>query len=235
MQMQGEDAMDATLLRRRALRRAHRALWAAAFGFAVALTALSAALVKRASSVPALAVVVRDDVRVAVPTPPRGAERVLEQVWASPEPVVPPTSSAATTPAPIPSDASSEPPVLEDASIRYFGGRRVRPARQLWMTVTAYSPDHRSCGRWADGITASNKSVWTNGMRLVAADTRILPFGTLLSIPGYADDEVVPVLDRGGAIKGMRLDVLYSTHAEARQWGVRKIPVTVWEYVDETE
>jgi 3D (Asp-Asp-Asp) domain-containing protein len=123
---------------------------------------------------------------------------------------------------------------LEPAAgvVRYFDGRPVRPARRLWMTVTAYSPDERSCGIWADGITASNKSVWTNAMQLVAADTRILPFGTLLSLDEYADGEIVPVLDRGGAIKGMRLDVLYATHAEALQFGVKRVPVTVWEYAD---
>lgn len=115
---------------------------------------------------------------------------------------------------------------------RYFDGRPVRPVRTMWMTVTAYSPDHRSCGKWADGITASNKSVWTNAMRLVAADKRILPFGSLVSVPGYADGEIVPVLDIGGAIKGARLDVLYPTHSIARQWGVQRLPVVVWEYAD---
>lgn len=115
---------------------------------------------------------------------------------------------------------------------RWFNGRPVRPARTIWMRVTAYSPDERSCGKWADGKTATMHSVWTNGMRLVAADTRILPFGSMVSVPGYAEGEVVPVLDRGGAIKGARLDVLYPTHEIARRWGVQWLPVTVWEYAD---
>lgn len=113
------------------------------------------------------------------------------------------------------------------AGTRWFDGRKVRPARTIWMKVTAYSPDYRSCGKFADGMTASGKSIWTNGMKLVAADTRRLPFGTMLSIPGYDGGAIVPVLDRGGAIKGARLDVLYPTHSTARKWGVRKLPVTV--------
>lgn len=120
-----------------------------------------------------------------------------------------------------------------DPSYRYFDGKLVRPARVIYMTVTGYSPDARSCGEFADGKTAIMKSVWTNGMKLVAADPKVLPYWSMVSVPGYAGSEIVPVLDCGGAIKGNRLDLLYPTHNMARQWGVRQVPVTVWEYVDE--
>jgi 3D (Asp-Asp-Asp) domain-containing protein len=120
----------------------------------------------------------------------------------------------------------------DDTENRWFNGRPIRPARVMSMTVTAYSPDKRSCGRHADGITASGYSVWTNGMKLVAADTNLLPLGSLVSIPGYDGDRVVPVLDRGGKIKGRRLDVLYPSHETALQWGVQRLDVTVWEYAD---
>jgi hypothetical protein len=40
------------------------------------------------------------------------------------------------------------------------------------------------------------------------------------------------VLDRGGAIKGNRLDVLYATHEQAQKWGRQTLEVTVWEYAD---
>lgn len=115
---------------------------------------------------------------------------------------------------------------------RYFDGRPIRPVKTITMVVTAYSPDERSCDHWADGYTATNHSVWTNAMKLVAADTTLLPFGSMVSVPGYAENEVVPVLDRGGAIKGRRLDVLFPTHEIARQWGRRKLQVTVWEFAD---
>jgi 3D (Asp-Asp-Asp) domain-containing protein len=100
------------------------------------------------------------------------------------------------------------------------------------MTVTAYSPDSRSCGDSADGITSSIHNVYTNAMKLVAADSKVLPLGSIISVPGYDSEHIVPVLDRGGAIKGYRLDVLFPTHEQARKWGVRHIPVTVWEYAD---
>ena len=117
-------------------------------------------------------------------------------------------------------------------SARHFNGRPITPVRTLRMRVTAYSPDERSCGRHADGITSSGYSVETNGGQLVAADARWFRFGSLISIPGYAEGQVVPVLDRGGAIKGNRLDVLYPLHERARQWGVQYLYVTEWAYAD---
>ncbi|MEM7629415.1 MAG: 3D domain-containing protein [Planctomycetota bacterium] len=140
----------------------------------------------------------------------------------------PPASSDPTTR----STGADEAPDASLGQIRWFDGRPVRAARTIMLRVTAYSPDERSCGIFADGQTATLHSVWTNGFQLVAADTRLLPFGSLLTVPGYADDKIVPVLDRGGAIKGHRLDVLFPTHREAMKWGVRDVPVIVWEYAD---
>ncbi len=156
-------------------------------------------------------------------------ERAVER--ANAEPVA---AEAAVAPA----EVEGETPMIAIApeapvETRMFNGRLIRPATTMSMLVTAYSPDERSCGEFADGITASGYSVWTNGMKLVAADTTLLPFGTLVSVPGYDNGEVVPVLDRGGAIKGHRLDVLYPTHERALKWGAQRLEVTVWEYVDE--
>jgi 3D (Asp-Asp-Asp) domain-containing protein len=113
-----------------------------------------------------------------------------------------------------------------------FDGRPLRKARTMEMVVTGYSPDARSCGASADGITASGYSVWTNGMKMVAADTRVLPMKSVITIPGYNNGKPVPVLDRGGAIKGNRLDLLFPTHEQARQWGKKKLTITVWAYAD---
>ena len=47
--------------------------------------------------------------------------------------------------------------------------------------------------------------------------------GTKLNINGH----VYTVEDRGGAIKGNKIDIFVNTHAEALQWGVRYLPVSV--------
>jgi 3D (Asp-Asp-Asp) domain-containing protein len=106
------------------------------------------------------------------------------------------------------------------------------PAAAQWkvtlMEVTAYCPCKRCCGPRAQGLTASGRPVSVNGGRFVAAD-RSLSFNTKLLVPGYADGQAVPVLDRGGAIKGNKLDVYFPTHEQAKQWGRRWVQVTVLE------
>ncbi len=202
---------------------ARRVLEGAAFVAAVALVVTSAAMTKQSKfKAPLVAIDSAPGAFADMPAPVVGPAEfgVRETVSA--------TAEAAVVPAVVE-------PITLDPDVRIFDGRPVKPVKTLWMTVTAYSPDHRSCGKSADGVTASNKSVWTNGMRLAAADRRVLPFGTIISVPGYAGGDVIPVLDVGGAIKGKRLDLLYPTHSIARKWGVRKVPVTVWGYADEAE
>lgn len=148
----------------------------------------------------------------------------------SPVPVMNEFSHDAVQPSAAPVIIEETP--ISEETIRWFNGRPLRAVKTITMKVTAYSPDEQSCGKWADGITASGYSVFTNGGKLVAADTSILPFGTLISVPGYDNGDPVPVLDRGGAIKGHRLDVLYPTHRRALKWGVQDLEVTVWEYAD---
>ena len=93
--------------------------------------------------------------------------------------------------------------------------------------VTAYCPCAKCCGKWSrHRTTASGRPVTHNGGKFAAAD-RAIPFGTMLSIPGYNGGRPVPVLDRGGAIRGKRLDVFFPTHAEARKWGVRQLRINI--------
>jgi 3D (Asp-Asp-Asp) domain-containing protein len=102
-------------------------------------------------------------------------------------------------------------------------------ARAVYMEVTAYCPCRKCCGPQAHGVTASGRHVSHNDGRFVAADTKLLPFGTKLVIPGYASNLPVEVLDRGGAIKGNRIDVFYPTHDQALQWGRRLVECIVVE------
>src|SRR5262245_30537978 len=129
--------------------------------------------------------------------------------------ILPPMLMAtATTPTPAPE-------LLHELSVQPHP-----TPHKILMEVTAYCPCRKCCGKNARGITASGLRVTHNGGLFVAADS-YLPFHTKLLIPGYGDGEAVPVLDRGGAIKGNRLDVFFPTHQEALEWGRRMIEVTI--------
>jgi len=104
----------------------------------------------------------------------------------------------------------------------------IEQRRTVRMEVTAYCPCTKCCGPAAQGITASGERVSYNGGKFVAADTDVLPFGTRLLIPGY-DAQTVEVIDRGGAIKGRKLDVFYPTHEQALEWGRKMVDVVVVE------
>ena len=93
------------------------------------------------------------------------------------------------------------------------------------MRVTAYCPCPKCCGEYSDGVTACGHEIQP-GDTFVAADRRY-PFGTEMLIPGYSNSQPVRVLDRGGAIKGNRLDVFFATHQEALEWGVKYLEVKV--------
>ncbi len=93
------------------------------------------------------------------------------------------------------------------------------------MRVTAYCPCPKCCGQYSDGVTACGYKI-RPGDTFVAADRRY-SFGTEMLIPGYSNSRAVKVLDRGGAIKGNRLDVFFATHQEALEWGVKYLEVSV--------
>ena len=89
------------------------------------------------------------------------------------------------------------------------------------MKVTAYCPCSKCCGYGSPGITASG----VRAIGFMVAAPRSIPFKTKLIIPGYNNNEIVLVEDRGGSIKGNRLDVLFPTHNDALLWGVRELEI----------
>ena len=97
--------------------------------------------------------------------------------------------------------------------------------RIVRMRVTGYCPCSKCCGQYSDGITANGHKI-RPGDTFVAADKRY-SFGTEMVIEGYSNGQAIKVLDRGGAIRGNKLDAFFHTHQEALEWGVRHIDVKV--------
>lgn len=87
--------------------------------------------------------------------------------------------------------------------------------------ITYYCACKQCCGK-EDGITASGVKV-QEGVT-VAADTSKLPFGTRIYIE---DIGWRTVQDRGGAIKGNRLDIYISSHDDPMPYNVQNLDVWV--------
>jgi len=91
-----------------------------------------------------------------------------------------------------------------------------------WLGLPVISSGPSRGNRKAVGITASGlRARWGT----IAADTEIFPFGTIMYVPGYGYGIVE---DRGGDIKGYKIDLYHSTHGAAKQWGREVINVKVW-------
>ena len=100
-------------------------------------------------------------------------------------------------------------------------GSTIATGESKIFKITAYCACSKCCGKQT-GITASGTRA-TAG-RTVAASSQFA-FGTKLVING----NVYTVEDRGGAIKGNKIDIYMDTHAQALAWGVKYLPVQVAE------
>ena len=124
------------------------------------------------------------------------------------------------------SESNTEPPrFLPKGILRIAKARAGGEWQSIQMRVTANCPCPKCCGEYSDGVTACGHKI-RPGDTFVAADGRY-SFGTEMLIPGYSNSRPVQVLDRGGAIKGNRLDVFFATHQEALEWGVKYLEVNV--------
>lgn len=104
-------------------------------------------------------------------------------------------------------------------------------ARSMIMNASAYDLSFESCGKRPGdkyyGITASGTQARPG---VVAVDPSVIPLGTKLYIEsmdgtgsyGYASAE-----DKGGAIKGNRIDLFYANRSDALKFGRRQVKVYI--------
>ena len=91
-----------------------------------------------------------------------------------------------------------------------------------WMVfeATAYCPCEKCCGKWAKNrpsgvVYTASGEVAEEGIT-IAADWSVLPKGTVVEIDGVGTRIVQ---DKGGAIKGNRIDIYFQSHHEALEYG----------------
>ncbi|WP_017756293.1 3D domain-containing protein [Calidifontibacillus oryziterrae] len=101
------------------------------------------------------------------------------------------------------------------------------PSKQV--VATGYTAGYESTGKTKShpqyGITYSGVRVKRDLYSTVAADLNVFPIGTILFIPNYGYGVVA---DKGGAIKGHKIDLYYETVEDVyREWGKKEVEVYV--------
>lgn len=98
--------------------------------------------------------------------------------------------------------------------------------------LTAYCSCSKCCGEWAEcrpeGIVYGASGEELIAGYSVAVDTSVIPYGTVLVINGQEYE----AMDCGGAIKGNRIDIYFSDHESAVQFGVQYADVSIKEEVN---
>jgi 3D (Asp-Asp-Asp) domain-containing protein len=97
-----------------------------------------------------------------------------------------------------------------------------RGARTITLVATGYCPCAK-CNYPYGGHPSYLGYPLRKG--IVAVDPHIIPMGSRLYIEGYGS---AIAADQGNAIKGNRIDLCFSNHQQALNWGVKTVKVTVY-------
>ncbi len=125
------------------------------------------------------------------------------------------------------------PQIIEKGSRDFIVTSRgnTRYRNSIVMTATAYDLSFQSTGKRPGdryyGITASGTKARPG---VVAVDPRVIPLGTRLyvqSLDGTKDYGFAIAEDKGGAIKGNKIDLFFETANEVRRFGRRKVKVYI--------
>jgi resuscitation-promoting factor RpfB len=93
--------------------------------------------------------------------------------------------------------------------------------RELTVTSTAYTANCAGCS----GITASGYNLKANpNAKVIAVDPSVIPLGTKVYVEGYG---YAIASDTGGAIKGNKIDVFFSSQSRAEAWGRKTVKIRI--------
>ncbi|WP_065410277.1 3D domain-containing protein [Pseudobacillus wudalianchiensis] len=97
----------------------------------------------------------------------------------------------------------------------------VKAAKVITVKSTAYTASCKGCS----GVTATGINLKKNpNAKVIAVDPKVIPLGTKVYVEGYGQ---AVAADKGGAIKGNKIDVHVPNKAQASRWGVRTVKVQI--------
>ncbi|MGG5254528.1 ubiquitin-like domain-containing protein [Neobacillus sp. SM06] len=102
----------------------------------------------------------------------------------------------------------------------------VSGGKELYVNTTAYTADCNGCS----GNTSTGINLRANpNAKVIAVDPSVIPLGTKVYVEGYG---YAIAADTGGRIKGYKIDVFFSSKADAYRWGARKVKIKILNYIN---
>jgi 3D (Asp-Asp-Asp) domain-containing protein len=106
--------------------------------------------------------------------------------------------------------------------------------KPIYITVvaTAYCPCYECCDKWAlnrpkdengNDIVYTASGAIAKPNHTIATDPSVIPWGTKLKI----GDVIYTAEDMGGSIKGNKIDIFFTSHAETEAFGIRTLTAEI--------
>jgi uncharacterized protein YabE (DUF348 family) len=101
------------------------------------------------------------------------------------------------------------------------GNDKPSSGRVITVSSTAYTANCAGCS----GITATGFNLKANpNAKVIAVDPSVIPLGSKVYVEGYG---YAIASDTGGAIKGNKIDVFFSSQSKAVAWGRKTITIRI--------
>ncbi len=102
-----------------------------------------------------------------------------------------------------------------------LASRGEESGKEVYVNSTAYTASCNGCsGRTATGIDLKANP----NAKVIAVDPSFIPLGTKVYVEGYG---YAVAGDTGGSVKGQKIDVFFSSKAEAYRWGNRQVMIKI--------
>lgn len=102
-----------------------------------------------------------------------------------------------------------------------LASRGEESGKEVYVNSTAYTASCNGCsGRTATGIDLKANP----NAKVIAVDPSFIPLGTKVYVEGYS---YAVAGDTGGSVKGQKIDVFFSSKAEAYRWGNRQVMIKI--------
>lgn len=93
--------------------------------------------------------------------------------------------------------------------------------REFYVSSTAYTANCSGCS----GTTATGFNLKANpNAKVIAVDPNVIPLGSKVYVEGYG---YAIASDTGGAIRGNKIDVFFSSQSQALGWGRRTVKIRI--------